>query len=83
MIPPRAGLVIVTDGITEAASPSGEQFGTWRLQILLETAARDSAAQLIKVIMKAASDFRGSFPPQDDMTVLALIRRPETAGGQS
>ncbi|GAG36125.1 unnamed protein product, partial [marine sediment metagenome] len=70
---PGTGLVLVTDGITESASPGGEFFGMDRLTEMLGSAPVGSAARLVERVVEAADDFRESGPQGDDVTVLALI----------
>jgi sigma-B regulation protein RsbU (phosphoserine phosphatase) len=77
-IAPGSGLLVVTDGITEAASPGGEQFGMARLERVVAAAQLESAEALVKSVTAAAEGFRESLPQQDDVTVFALIHR---AGG--
>jgi len=81
---PVAGdrLVLFTDGLIEAASPDGEQFGLARLEkIIKETLGRPLADLRDKVIAEA-EQFRG--PGADDLTVLAaefaVARRPAVPG---
>ena len=70
---PGTGLVLVTDGITESASPGDELFGMDRLTEMLGSAPVGSAARLVERVVEAADDFRDSAPQGDDVTVLALI----------
>ncbi|MBN2448285.1 MAG: SpoIIE family protein phosphatase [Phycisphaerae bacterium] len=71
---PGAGLVLVTDGITEACSPDNEQFGTERLGTAMRGAGDQSARQLVTSVTNAAARHRDHGPPQDDVTVFALVR---------
>ena len=71
--------MLVTDGITESASPENELFGVDRLTETLGSAPNRSAAGLVEHIVKAAGDFRDSAPQGDGVTVLALI----TGGGEA
>jgi sigma-B regulation protein RsbU (phosphoserine phosphatase) len=73
-VPRGAAMVIVTDGITEAMDPSGSQFGTARLSQLLERAPSASSRDVVHRVTTAAADFRRGLPPQDDTTVLAMLR---------
>jgi sigma-B regulation protein RsbU (phosphoserine phosphatase) len=75
LLPPGSGIVIVTDGITEATSPQGEQFGERRLRDLLAGQKSTSSRAIVEAIARAADDFRKPLGQQDDATVLALIRR--------
>ncbi len=79
MLKPGACLLAVTDGITEAESPDGEQFGMGRVQRLLGEAHGSTAQQLVSAVAGAATAFRGSGPQQDDVTVLGLRWTGKTA----
>lgn len=81
LVPPQTGLVVVTDGVTEVASPAGELFGSERLRQLIAGAEIRSAGQAVKAITDAVSLFRQDLPQQDDITVFALIHRG--AGGSA
>lgn len=70
---PGSALVLVTDGITEAASPQDELFGTERLVETLAAAKTDSAAKIVESIVAAATQFRDVAPQRDDVTVLTLV----------
>ena len=71
------GLIVVTDGITEAKSPDGDMLGDEALQRVVTAADRTSSRRLVDSVVRAASDFRRTLHQQDDVTALALIR----AGG--
>lgn len=87
IIPPDAGVVVVTDGVTEAISPEGEQFGEERLAGLLRDRTANSADELSEAIVRATESFCGSRPQRDDLTVFVLVNHrtlslPETSSGQ-
>ncbi len=66
--------VAVTDGIVEAKSPAGEQFGQDRmLGVLMEHRER-SAAEMIDALNQSWRSFCGSAPATDDLTVVILRR---------
>ncbi|MGA2571577.1 MAG: PP2C family protein-serine/threonine phosphatase [Terracidiphilus sp.] len=67
---PGDGLVLYTDGITEATDSSGDEFGEERLKALL--ARRPSGAEELRArIVSAVSEFaNGNF--SDDVTVLVV-----------
>ena len=73
----KAGLVLVTDGITESTSPKGELFGTERLTTTLTSQGPATAQELVASVVAAAAEFRASRAQQDDVTVLGLV-----VGGQ-
>ena len=70
---PGAGLVLVTDGITEAESPTEELFGLDRLEQVLAGGKFTTAGQMAQFVVDAADAFRGHAPQGDDVTVLALL----------
>ena len=72
IIGPDAGVLVVTDGITEAMDPDGEEFGTKRLQETVASTAGKSAAEMVTLVNEAAADFRHDLPQQDDITIFAL-----------
>ncbi len=63
-----------TDGLTEARSPSGAQFGIDRALEMLESNPRAKAATLLDNVRSAVADFRGGGEPEDDMTMIAVRR---------
>ncbi len=65
-------LLFYTDGITEARSPSGEQFGEERLQNVLTTHHPVSASELVSRIYQAVNQFTDYASQQDDMTLLVM-----------
>ena len=69
---PGATLVVVTDGITETRSPSGELFGTERLRVLLQEKAGKPSREIIDSLKGVVSEFRHSQTQHDDSTALSL-----------
>lgn len=65
-------LVCITDGIWEATNASGEEFGYERLQAVLLSNRRASAAGLLDAVQKAVLEFAGSTRQIDDLTMMAL-----------
>jgi sigma-B regulation protein RsbU (phosphoserine phosphatase) len=64
--------VICTDGIFEAFSPDGEEFGTARLMRTVEEHRHAAAQQVVDAIFEAVEAFRGEYPQSDDMTAVAV-----------
>lgn len=64
--------VLLSDGILEATSPSGEQFGFERLEAVLRQGAGGSAAALKDRLLEAWRAFTGHDEPEDDRTLLVL-----------
>lgn len=63
-------LVLVTDGLLEAAAPTGELFGTNRLKQLIVNHDRATSSELLNAILIAVRAFAGDRPLQDDLTLL-------------
>ena len=63
-------VLFYTDGITEAESPSGEMFGTARLDAVLRKAGRCAAQGCLDDILRQIDAFTGSAPAEDDRTLL-------------
>jgi serine phosphatase RsbU (regulator of sigma subunit) len=72
---PGAVLLLYTDGIIEAESPEGEEFGRERLERLLIDSQHLPAAQIVDRIYGAVDQY-SPIPRRDDQTVV-VIRRPE------
>jgi len=69
-------LIGVTDGVTEACSPSGEFFTKKRLQSILQQPA-SSAPELLERIKSSLSAYTDNAPQNDDITLLAVQCSPE------
>ena len=75
-IQPGNALVLYTDGVTETFSPSGEPFGEARLQEALGCAASCRPNLLLSSLDAALNTFRATQPLSDDITLIALYRKP-------
>lgn len=73
---PGDALVLYTDGVTDAESPSGQRFGEARLIATLEAARGGSAHDIVAAIRDAVGAFRRDVEPVDDVTIVAVGRRP-------
>jgi len=67
-VPPKARLVLLSDGITETEDANGDQFGTTRLP--LELASNDP----MHAVFAAMHQFNNGAPPHDDCTLLVIDR---------
>jgi phosphoserine phosphatase RsbU/P len=65
-------LVFYTDGVTEAANRSAEEFGTERLSAVLQRGSSLSAEGLMTEIYNSAADFCGEAGFKDDVTLLVV-----------
>jgi len=77
IVAPDAAVVVVTDGITEAMSPQGEEFGPERLQESLNGCCRKNAEELVRIVSDATTTFQNDRPQQDDITIFALHHTSE------
>jgi DNA-binding GntR family transcriptional regulator len=65
-------LVAYTDGITEAANPSGQLWGVERLESLLRSCSRMAPRELVERILAEVSDFANDEPQRDDVTLVVM-----------
>src|SRR5687768_5021721 len=73
-------LVIYSDGVTEAASPNGEEFGPTRLYEVVSRNVDASAAGIRDRIESALTKFSQGTPAADDITLVIVKRQAETRG---
>ncbi|MFO0875984.1 MAG: SpoIIE family protein phosphatase [Gemmataceae bacterium] len=71
---PGQVVALCTDGITEAWSASGEQFGRERLKDSLLRHACLPAHLILEGVMRDVLNFSGNAPQQDDLTLVVLKR---------
>jgi serine phosphatase RsbU (regulator of sigma subunit)/CHASE2 domain-containing sensor protein len=73
-------LVAFTDGLTEAQSPDADIFGRDRAFAAVAKAAKaESLDAMVDAIVAAVRAFEDGSEPSDDLTVLALRRRPSAS----
>ena len=72
ILQPSDLLVLYSDGITEAAAASGEEFGEVRLETLVSTHRDEPLARIQERILEAVRHWSGK-EPEDDMT-LVIVR---------
>jgi len=65
-------LLIVTDGITEALSPQGEQYGLARVLEFLKHNSKQPVPKIIEALRADVDTFCHGQPPADDVTVVLL-----------
>jgi sigma-B regulation protein RsbU (phosphoserine phosphatase) len=76
-IQPGERLVLFTDGITDAAAPSGERFGQDRLRrAIAESCLTGGAAFTCRAVIEGVLGFQGDALPADDLALLVLRRLP-------
>lgn len=71
-------LVIYSDGVTEASSPSGEEFGVTRLYEVVSRNIDASAAGVRDRIESALTKFSQGTQAADDITLVIVKRQAET-----
>lgn len=72
LIKPGEGVLLYTDGISEAMSAEQEEFGEERLALLLKNSSRLDAEQMVDTVMQAVQHFTADAGQSDDITLLAL-----------
>ena len=72
-------LCLYTDGITECASPTDEEFGTGRLVDCLAGMQGPPLGEIVACIDCATQTFAAGQPQADDQTVI-LLRRGAVKG---
>ena len=82
---PEEGILLYTDGVTEAVSPERTFFGEKRLlEAVRGFSGREAPVETVLRVSRAVGSFCGNCEPFDDMAVLALVRRPSSeADGES
>jgi len=65
-------IVMFTDGVSEAESPSGEQFGQLRVEECVERLAARTSQEIVEGLVQAVVDWTGERGPNDDLTLVVL-----------
>lgn len=71
-VPEGSGLILYTDGVTEAESPAGEHFGTARLAAILKAHHKETASSIHDAVRDSLKVFMGECEPTDDTTLVVL-----------
>jgi len=61
---------IFSDGVTEAAASSGDEFGEQRLLSILEQSRNLESSSILRSVEQAVEEFRAQERPQDDLTLV-------------
>lgn len=69
---PGDRLICYTDGLSEYESPSGEQFGSPRLEFCVLGHSTESSGRLLDCIYNEMLEFGENHPLQDDVTLCCL-----------
>ncbi len=79
-IPAGGSLVLFTDGVTDAATASGESFGEERLRRVLESNGNKESTALCATLLDEVERFSRGGEYHDDLTLVVLRREP--VGGE-
>ncbi|MBQ9275285.1 MAG: SpoIIE family protein phosphatase, partial [Succinivibrio sp.] len=66
------GMLLYTDGVSEAQNEAHELFGEERIKELLRERHDSSSTQLLAAVEEAVERFRGAAAQSDDITMVAL-----------
>jgi len=70
-------LVLYTDATTETEAPSGEQFGTRRLEQAMEHVREKTASEIVEGLVTEVTRWAGEKGVSDDLTLIVLKAQPE------
>jgi phosphoserine phosphatase RsbU/P len=76
-LPEGGMLAIMSDGLTEARSPTGEFFGAGRLRAILRGGTHVEPRTLGESILREVEAFTAGAPRADDQTLFLLRRDPQ------
>jgi len=80
---PGEGLVLITDGVTEAQDGKGALFGAASARGAVAGTAGGTATAMVEALRDAVRTFEGGAEPSDDLTVMALRWRGNGLGATS
>lgn len=69
---PGDAYVFCSDGVSEAMNARGEEFTSPRLVEVVRRSRHLPARDIVRNVVEAVAEHRAGFPPNDDMTVVAL-----------
>jgi len=75
-MPAGSRVLLYTDGVTEAMSPSREGYGIARLTAHLQATAQQSAGRCADTLLTAVAEWGGG-KLDDDITVLVIDHRTD------
>lgn len=72
---PGDSIIFYTDGLTESRNEFGEEYGTERLESIMDIYGSLHAKSIVKKIQASLEAFIGKVKPQDDVTFTCVHRR--------
>jgi sigma-B regulation protein RsbU (phosphoserine phosphatase) len=75
----NSGLLLYTDGLTEAERTDHQQFGEARMLQALEKLTTASAKTVVENLQQAVAEFVDGAEPSDDLTLFCVRVKPGTA----
>jgi len=75
VLEPRSGLVLFTDGITEAENEHGDMYGLDRLQQVIAAAWQQPAQGVLEALLEDVHNFIGERDVLDDITAVVVKQR--------
>jgi sigma-B regulation protein RsbU (phosphoserine phosphatase) len=63
-------LVLLTDGIEEAANPEGELYGVGRILEAVHKSRQSKAAKIVESVFETLKEFSGNAEQVDDLTMI-------------
>jgi serine phosphatase RsbU (regulator of sigma subunit) len=73
---PGEFLFLHSDGLSEARNAAGQDFGDARIEAAVRRGAARPASEVAEEIAREARAFRGGEPPEDDVSIAVVRRRP-------
>jgi sigma-B regulation protein RsbU (phosphoserine phosphatase) len=74
MFGPGDALLAYSDGVSELRNEQGDEFGVRRLLNEAERSERSTAVRLLFCMLGVVKDFAGGSQPDDDITMMTLLR---------
>jgi len=73
-------LGLISDGVFECENPAGEMFGTARVEQVMHSPQHGTMSDLLARLLQAVHVHADGHAQADDITIVLLARRDETAG---
>jgi anti-sigma regulatory factor (Ser/Thr protein kinase) len=80
MLEPGDVLGLISDGVFECENPGGGMFGTAGVEDVLRERRDESMSDLLARMLQAVHVFAAGHPQADDITIVLLSRRDDSAG---